>query len=320
MNTASIFQLRLYLLRYWSCLIRLQSKKWYYFFFFFFSSRRRHTRCREVSWARRCVQETDAEYMGIIYIKYFFSWLSRKNEDIESKQSQRLLLLRHFIWIYSCLLAAICIGSVSRLLWPAVDSMFLSKETAVISYIVFCRESAETARSRPKQYCFKALAYWLNGCALIAANVKPFLALCLAGFSFLQLFTVRRIIVNKFKQVSSERVSFFNSSASPKKNSGGMITAGAIGVGFNILILAIIIGKGWLFLISKDGLQLLIAGAAILLYFRVIFQARIEKFILNADLHRSPASLYHAFTLVQPIGASLFSKLKSLKKMKFKWD
>eukprot|EP00831_Metopus_contortus_P019103 TRINITY_DN1822_c0_g1_i4.p4 TRINITY_DN1822_c0_g1~~TRINITY_DN1822_c0_g1_i4.p4 ORF type:complete len:135 (+),score=21.62 TRINITY_DN1822_c0_g1_i4:92-496(+) len=29
------------------------------FFFFFFSSRRRHTRCREVSWARRCVQETD---------------------------------------------------------------------------------------------------------------------------------------------------------------------------------------------------------------------------------------------------------------------
>eukprot|EP00831_Metopus_contortus_P019899 TRINITY_DN18684_c0_g1_i1.p2 TRINITY_DN18684_c0_g1~~TRINITY_DN18684_c0_g1_i1.p2 ORF type:complete len:160 (+),score=40.46 TRINITY_DN18684_c0_g1_i1:75-554(+) len=31
------------------------------FFFFFFSSRRRHTRCREVSWARRCVQET-AQY------------------------------------------------------------------------------------------------------------------------------------------------------------------------------------------------------------------------------------------------------------------
>eukprot|EP00831_Metopus_contortus_P055862 TRINITY_DN4742_c0_g1_i5.p2 TRINITY_DN4742_c0_g1~~TRINITY_DN4742_c0_g1_i5.p2 ORF type:complete len:133 (-),score=39.12 TRINITY_DN4742_c0_g1_i5:185-583(-) len=29
-----------------------------FFFFFFFSSRRRHTRCREVSWARRCVQET----------------------------------------------------------------------------------------------------------------------------------------------------------------------------------------------------------------------------------------------------------------------
>eukprot|EP00831_Metopus_contortus_P007338 TRINITY_DN12807_c0_g1_i3.p1 TRINITY_DN12807_c0_g1~~TRINITY_DN12807_c0_g1_i3.p1 ORF type:complete len:143 (+),score=45.08 TRINITY_DN12807_c0_g1_i3:49-477(+) len=29
------------------------------FIFFFFSSRRRHTRCREVSWARRCVQETE---------------------------------------------------------------------------------------------------------------------------------------------------------------------------------------------------------------------------------------------------------------------
>eukprot|EP00831_Metopus_contortus_P047805 TRINITY_DN38728_c0_g1_i1.p3 TRINITY_DN38728_c0_g1~~TRINITY_DN38728_c0_g1_i1.p3 ORF type:complete len:123 (+),score=22.01 TRINITY_DN38728_c0_g1_i1:27-395(+) len=30
----------------------------FYGFVFFFSSRRRHTRCREVSWARRCVQET----------------------------------------------------------------------------------------------------------------------------------------------------------------------------------------------------------------------------------------------------------------------
>eukprot|EP00831_Metopus_contortus_P078569 TRINITY_DN762_c0_g2_i3.p3 TRINITY_DN762_c0_g2~~TRINITY_DN762_c0_g2_i3.p3 ORF type:complete len:168 (-),score=48.02 TRINITY_DN762_c0_g2_i3:578-1081(-) len=33
----------------------------YLFFFFFFSSRRRHTRCREVSWARRCVQETGSK-------------------------------------------------------------------------------------------------------------------------------------------------------------------------------------------------------------------------------------------------------------------
>eukprot|EP00831_Metopus_contortus_P077288 TRINITY_DN7215_c0_g1_i1.p1 TRINITY_DN7215_c0_g1~~TRINITY_DN7215_c0_g1_i1.p1 ORF type:complete len:164 (+),score=41.89 TRINITY_DN7215_c0_g1_i1:76-567(+) len=32
-------------------------------FFFFFSSRRRHTRCREVSWARRCVQETGLQWL-----------------------------------------------------------------------------------------------------------------------------------------------------------------------------------------------------------------------------------------------------------------
>eukprot|EP00831_Metopus_contortus_P046177 TRINITY_DN37066_c0_g1_i1.p2 TRINITY_DN37066_c0_g1~~TRINITY_DN37066_c0_g1_i1.p2 ORF type:complete len:181 (-),score=17.28 TRINITY_DN37066_c0_g1_i1:188-730(-) len=31
---------------------------------FFFSSRRRHTRCREVSWARRCVQETERRVHG----------------------------------------------------------------------------------------------------------------------------------------------------------------------------------------------------------------------------------------------------------------
>eukprot|EP00831_Metopus_contortus_P074955 TRINITY_DN68545_c0_g1_i1.p1 TRINITY_DN68545_c0_g1~~TRINITY_DN68545_c0_g1_i1.p1 ORF type:complete len:169 (-),score=50.92 TRINITY_DN68545_c0_g1_i1:89-595(-) len=34
---------------------------------FFFSSRRRHTRCREVSWARRCVQETVTEHRVLDY-------------------------------------------------------------------------------------------------------------------------------------------------------------------------------------------------------------------------------------------------------------
>eukprot|EP00831_Metopus_contortus_P034384 TRINITY_DN27419_c0_g1_i3.p3 TRINITY_DN27419_c0_g1~~TRINITY_DN27419_c0_g1_i3.p3 ORF type:complete len:146 (-),score=41.75 TRINITY_DN27419_c0_g1_i3:226-663(-) len=39
----------------------------FFLFFFFFSSRRRHTRCREVSWARRCVQETDVyHYFSIL--------------------------------------------------------------------------------------------------------------------------------------------------------------------------------------------------------------------------------------------------------------
>eukprot|EP00831_Metopus_contortus_P044913 TRINITY_DN35997_c0_g1_i1.p3 TRINITY_DN35997_c0_g1~~TRINITY_DN35997_c0_g1_i1.p3 ORF type:complete len:121 (+),score=36.45 TRINITY_DN35997_c0_g1_i1:42-404(+) len=33
---------------------------------FFFSSRRRHTRCREVSWARRCVQETESKQKNIV--------------------------------------------------------------------------------------------------------------------------------------------------------------------------------------------------------------------------------------------------------------
>eukprot|EP00831_Metopus_contortus_P068518 TRINITY_DN61288_c0_g1_i1.p2 TRINITY_DN61288_c0_g1~~TRINITY_DN61288_c0_g1_i1.p2 ORF type:complete len:103 (-),score=19.32 TRINITY_DN61288_c0_g1_i1:211-519(-) len=36
-------------------------------FIFFFSSRRRHTRCREVSWARRCVQETDEEHFKCLH-------------------------------------------------------------------------------------------------------------------------------------------------------------------------------------------------------------------------------------------------------------
>eukprot|EP00831_Metopus_contortus_P079436 TRINITY_DN7902_c0_g1_i10.p1 TRINITY_DN7902_c0_g1~~TRINITY_DN7902_c0_g1_i10.p1 ORF type:complete len:172 (+),score=27.72 TRINITY_DN7902_c0_g1_i10:87-602(+) len=43
-----------------------------FFFFFFFSSRRRHTRCREVSWARRCVQET-----GTWGGRHGFDWIGR---------------------------------------------------------------------------------------------------------------------------------------------------------------------------------------------------------------------------------------------------
>eukprot|EP00831_Metopus_contortus_P045855 TRINITY_DN36778_c0_g1_i1.p2 TRINITY_DN36778_c0_g1~~TRINITY_DN36778_c0_g1_i1.p2 ORF type:complete len:123 (-),score=35.87 TRINITY_DN36778_c0_g1_i1:131-499(-) len=40
------------------CTFFLEYVYYGYVYFFFFSSRRRHTRCREVSWARRCVQET----------------------------------------------------------------------------------------------------------------------------------------------------------------------------------------------------------------------------------------------------------------------
>eukprot|EP00831_Metopus_contortus_P044803 TRINITY_DN35918_c0_g1_i2.p2 TRINITY_DN35918_c0_g1~~TRINITY_DN35918_c0_g1_i2.p2 ORF type:complete len:139 (+),score=35.83 TRINITY_DN35918_c0_g1_i2:75-491(+) len=42
------------------------------FVFFFFSSRRRHTRCREVSWARRCVQETGTWASTFIVLKFKF--------------------------------------------------------------------------------------------------------------------------------------------------------------------------------------------------------------------------------------------------------
>eukprot|EP00831_Metopus_contortus_P068095 TRINITY_DN60845_c0_g1_i1.p3 TRINITY_DN60845_c0_g1~~TRINITY_DN60845_c0_g1_i1.p3 ORF type:complete len:106 (+),score=27.65 TRINITY_DN60845_c0_g1_i1:69-386(+) len=43
-------------------------------FFFFFSSRRRHTRCREVSWARRCVQET-----VVTHSLYFICQINQRN-------------------------------------------------------------------------------------------------------------------------------------------------------------------------------------------------------------------------------------------------
>eukprot|EP00831_Metopus_contortus_P053014 TRINITY_DN44544_c0_g1_i2.p1 TRINITY_DN44544_c0_g1~~TRINITY_DN44544_c0_g1_i2.p1 ORF type:complete len:152 (+),score=36.73 TRINITY_DN44544_c0_g1_i2:24-479(+) len=57
---------------------------WYIFgwnqfcFFFFFSSRRRHTRCREVSWARRCVQETGVFLISIINGVGIGLWLGHR--------------------------------------------------------------------------------------------------------------------------------------------------------------------------------------------------------------------------------------------------
>eukprot|EP00831_Metopus_contortus_P053098 TRINITY_DN44605_c0_g1_i3.p1 TRINITY_DN44605_c0_g1~~TRINITY_DN44605_c0_g1_i3.p1 ORF type:complete len:207 (-),score=52.75 TRINITY_DN44605_c0_g1_i3:409-1029(-) len=44
------------------------------FFFFFFSSRRRHTRCREVSWARRCVQETGTWAKLQLQARNYLNW------------------------------------------------------------------------------------------------------------------------------------------------------------------------------------------------------------------------------------------------------
>eukprot|EP00831_Metopus_contortus_P042914 TRINITY_DN3445_c0_g1_i1.p2 TRINITY_DN3445_c0_g1~~TRINITY_DN3445_c0_g1_i1.p2 ORF type:complete len:217 (+),score=80.74 TRINITY_DN3445_c0_g1_i1:44-694(+) len=52
------------------------------FFFFFFSSRRRHTRCREVSWARRCVQETVSTQSTWEVLRRIF-YASEKRKTLE---------------------------------------------------------------------------------------------------------------------------------------------------------------------------------------------------------------------------------------------
>eukprot|EP00831_Metopus_contortus_P034115 TRINITY_DN27251_c0_g1_i2.p1 TRINITY_DN27251_c0_g1~~TRINITY_DN27251_c0_g1_i2.p1 ORF type:complete len:153 (-),score=42.72 TRINITY_DN27251_c0_g1_i2:10-438(-) len=57
---------------------------------FFFSSRRRHTRCREVSWARRCVQET--------VICWRNSWKTGKSRPVIF--SQEILHVIHALILY----------------------------------------------------------------------------------------------------------------------------------------------------------------------------------------------------------------------------
>eukprot|EP00831_Metopus_contortus_P016568 TRINITY_DN16975_c0_g1_i1.p2 TRINITY_DN16975_c0_g1~~TRINITY_DN16975_c0_g1_i1.p2 ORF type:complete len:126 (+),score=45.66 TRINITY_DN16975_c0_g1_i1:3-380(+) len=54
---------------------------------FFFSSRRRHTRCREVSWARRCVQETGRKRKKIRFPQQRRA--KREKRQIEKEQKKQ---------------------------------------------------------------------------------------------------------------------------------------------------------------------------------------------------------------------------------------
>eukprot|EP00831_Metopus_contortus_P025118 TRINITY_DN21739_c0_g1_i2.p2 TRINITY_DN21739_c0_g1~~TRINITY_DN21739_c0_g1_i2.p2 ORF type:complete len:155 (-),score=18.26 TRINITY_DN21739_c0_g1_i2:48-512(-) len=67
-------------------------------YFFFFSSRRRHTRCREVSWARRCVQETGFIYRlarsrNFLNELCIFIGSCAELYDVTSFESSRVMLL-----------------------------------------------------------------------------------------------------------------------------------------------------------------------------------------------------------------------------------
>eukprot|EP00825_Cyclidium_porcatum_P052473 TRINITY_DN9958_c0_g2_i1.p1 TRINITY_DN9958_c0_g2~~TRINITY_DN9958_c0_g2_i1.p1 ORF type:complete len:369 (-),score=23.75 TRINITY_DN9958_c0_g2_i1:437-1543(-) len=53
--------------------------------FFFFSSRRRHTRSCLVSWARRCVQETDIKEVDQFIQRDEFEFLQKVTEDFQKK-------------------------------------------------------------------------------------------------------------------------------------------------------------------------------------------------------------------------------------------
>eukprot|EP00831_Metopus_contortus_P062639 TRINITY_DN54826_c0_g1_i1.p1 TRINITY_DN54826_c0_g1~~TRINITY_DN54826_c0_g1_i1.p1 ORF type:complete len:101 (+),score=28.42 TRINITY_DN54826_c0_g1_i1:60-362(+) len=67
------------------------------FFFFFFSSRRRHTRCREVSWARRCVQET-----------VYYQSISVQSENFLLEQNKDDSLLHGLLFSLPCHISASC--------------------------------------------------------------------------------------------------------------------------------------------------------------------------------------------------------------------
>eukprot|EP00831_Metopus_contortus_P046680 TRINITY_DN37534_c0_g1_i1.p2 TRINITY_DN37534_c0_g1~~TRINITY_DN37534_c0_g1_i1.p2 ORF type:complete len:115 (+),score=14.32 TRINITY_DN37534_c0_g1_i1:18-362(+) len=74
-------------------------------FFFFFSSRRRHTRCREVSWARRCVQETAPQLSKTTHLSFKLFAPAYLLIILASQQIHKLsLILLQLNAIYSILL------------------------------------------------------------------------------------------------------------------------------------------------------------------------------------------------------------------------
>eukprot|EP00831_Metopus_contortus_P015982 TRINITY_DN16654_c0_g1_i1.p4 TRINITY_DN16654_c0_g1~~TRINITY_DN16654_c0_g1_i1.p4 ORF type:complete len:105 (+),score=27.53 TRINITY_DN16654_c0_g1_i1:28-342(+) len=81
------------------CLVRIPAVAsscscyfWIRLCFFFFSSRRRHTRCREVSWARRCVQETVCEVSPeLLLLKYYVKEKILEYPSAKPRAIKRLL-------------------------------------------------------------------------------------------------------------------------------------------------------------------------------------------------------------------------------------
>eukprot|EP00831_Metopus_contortus_P025405 TRINITY_DN21901_c0_g2_i1.p1 TRINITY_DN21901_c0_g2~~TRINITY_DN21901_c0_g2_i1.p1 ORF type:complete len:161 (+),score=9.58 TRINITY_DN21901_c0_g2_i1:15-497(+) len=85
---------------------------------FFCSSRRRHTRCREVSWARRCVQETASTRYHLItfleisiyivtiqvYSKQQYTVNRHASHVVLKKRRRKLFALwcNAFYWAFSC--------------------------------------------------------------------------------------------------------------------------------------------------------------------------------------------------------------------------
>eukprot|EP00831_Metopus_contortus_P014411 TRINITY_DN15968_c0_g1_i1.p3 TRINITY_DN15968_c0_g1~~TRINITY_DN15968_c0_g1_i1.p3 ORF type:complete len:101 (-),score=10.85 TRINITY_DN15968_c0_g1_i1:809-1075(-) len=63
---------------------------------FFFSSRRRHTRCREVSWARRCVQET--VFRSIMKQNVIFR--KSNNKGLELSQEGEFVRVQLFSFLF----------------------------------------------------------------------------------------------------------------------------------------------------------------------------------------------------------------------------
>eukprot|EP00831_Metopus_contortus_P080164 TRINITY_DN8137_c0_g1_i1.p2 TRINITY_DN8137_c0_g1~~TRINITY_DN8137_c0_g1_i1.p2 ORF type:complete len:124 (-),score=20.58 TRINITY_DN8137_c0_g1_i1:239-610(-) len=116
-------------------------------FFFFFSSRRRHTRCREVSWARRCVQETDiAQIAGKIRRPYPWLEYSLKCFFLLHSTTKPFIIISSIIQCVSSRLYMISNShtstkyrsSVSTRLWISskIDSSFSASSSVPTTHVL----------------------------------------------------------------------------------------------------------------------------------------------------------------------------------------
>eukprot|EP00831_Metopus_contortus_P019462 TRINITY_DN18447_c0_g1_i3.p3 TRINITY_DN18447_c0_g1~~TRINITY_DN18447_c0_g1_i3.p3 ORF type:complete len:200 (+),score=33.45 TRINITY_DN18447_c0_g1_i3:2-601(+) len=141
--------------------------------FFFFSSRRRHTRCREVSWARRCVQETGVKPWSLFVLKSLVktqSWRGRKTIS----EAERLFLSRKVCKKEGTKLLdssfagnSNTVFNSSKIFDKSIDHFPQSLGWNWINEITKCNIFAKILKRRLiYETCFNWKIFWISKCVL----------------------------------------------------------------------------------------------------------------------------------------------------------
>jgi hypothetical protein len=234
-----------------------------------------------------------------------------------SLKKSKLELIQSMCKLYSSIIVLVFLVACLKYSFPILEKTIFRDEVGIVAFICFVSiqiifevENSQTLAKNYIQYYAKLIIYVIDACIMINGRVKAYVTMIVAVFALIQMAYMYHSWTKHIKFLESPE------SAKPKEHNYQVI--GTLTVLTNLTALILVMFRGTIPCVSADYIKLLITCTLVMYYFNVIINTKAEAFMDKSFVLLNDNPIYHAFRLIRPVGQSLTTKIKKLKKIKFR--